>query len=117
MCQCHCYKIYSVCVFHLVSCHINYHVTNVTRGTLWATNKLSDSRSKVKVIVTFFLHEVGGHSFILPPLPVEGGGILFYLCLSVHPSKIFFVVFFSATIDGRNLIFGHKLHIGMPYCG
>ena len=24
---------------------------------------------------------------------------------------------FSATIDGRNLIFGHKLHIGMPYCG
>jgi ribosomal protein L28 len=24
----------------------------------------------------------------------------------------FFVTFFSATIDGRNLIFGHKLHIG-----
>jgi hypothetical protein len=23
----------------------------------------------------------------------------------------------SATIDGRNVIFGHKLHIGMPYCG
>jgi hypothetical protein len=21
------------------------------------------------------------------------------------------------TIDGRNLIFGHKLHIGTPYCG
>jgi hypothetical protein len=45
------------------------------------------------------------------------GGILFYLCPSFHPSKIFFVAFFSATIDGRNLIFGHKLHIGMPYCG
>ena len=29
----------------------------------------------------------------------------------------FFVTFFSATIDGRDLIFGHKLHIGMPYCG
>jgi hypothetical protein len=29
----------------------------------------------------------------------------------------FFVAFFSATIDDRNLIFGHKLHIGMPYCG
>ena len=29
----------------------------------------------------------------------------------------FFVTFFSATIDGRNLIFGHKHHIGMPYCG
>ena len=27
----------------------------------------------------------------------------------------FFVTFFSATINGRNLIFGHKLHIGTPY--
>jgi hypothetical protein len=26
-----------------------------------------------------------------------------------------FVTFFSATIDGRNLILGHKLHIGTPY--
>jgi hypothetical protein len=25
--------------------------------------------------------------------------------------------FFSATIDGRNLIFGHKFHIGTPYRG
>ena len=29
----------------------------------------------------------------------------------------FFVTFFSATIDGRDLIFGHKLHIGTPYRG
>jgi hypothetical protein len=36
---------------------------------------------------------------------------------SFRLSNIFFVAFFSATIDGRNLIFGHKLHIGMPYCG
>jgi hypothetical protein len=34
-----------------------------------------------------------------------------------RPSKIFFITFFSATIDGKNLIFGHKLHIGMPYRG
>jgi hypothetical protein len=27
------------------------------------------------------------------------------------------VTVFSATIDGRNLIFGHKLHIGTPYRG
>ena len=48
-----------------------------------------------------------------------------YCFTSVRPSvlpsfplsKIVFVAFFSATIDGRNLIFGHKLHIGMPYCG
>jgi hypothetical protein len=37
--------------------------------------------------------------------------------LSFRPSKIFFVAFFSATIDGRNLIFGHKLHKGTPYRG
>jgi hypothetical protein len=50
------------------------------------------------------------------PAPPEGG-ILFFLCPSFRPSKIFFVAFFSATIDGRNLIFGHQLHIGMPYVG
>ena len=53
---------------------------------------------------------------IIPPLP-EGGGGYTVLPLFVRPSKIFFVTFFSATIDGRNLIFGHKLHIGMPYRG
>ena len=29
----------------------------------------------------------------------------------------FLVAFFSAFIDGRNLIFGHKLYIGTPYRG
>jgi hypothetical protein len=28
-----------------------------------------------------------------------------------------FVTFFSATIDGRDQLFGHKLHIGSPYRG
>ena len=37
---------------------------------------------------------------------------LTYICICT-----FFVAFFSATIDDRNLIFGHKLHIGMPFCG
>jgi hypothetical protein len=37
---------------------------------------------------------------------------LTYICICT-----FFVAFFSATIDDRNLIFGHKLPIGMPYCG
>ena len=49
----------------------------------------------------------------LCPRSTGGGGLLFYL----RPSKIFFVAFFSSIIDGRNLIFGDKLHIGMPYCG
>jgi hypothetical protein len=55
-------------------------------------------------------------SIIIPPLPGGGGRytvLPLSVCLSFRPSKIFF----SATIDGRNLIFGHKLHIGMPYCG
>jgi hypothetical protein len=45
---------------------------------------------------------------VIPPLPEGGGGILLYLCPSVRPSfrpsKIFFVVFCSVTVDGRNLI-------------
>ena len=41
------------------------------------------------------------------------------LLIFLHIEHIcsFFVAFLSAKIDGRNLIFGHKLHIGMPYCG
>ena len=50
--------------------------------------------------------------FLYPRSP-KRGGIVLYLC----PSKVFFVAFFSVTIDGRNLIFGHKHHIGIPYCG
>jgi hypothetical protein len=56
------------------------------------------------------------HIFI-PPLPEGGGGRRVYCFTSEGPFKIFFVAFFSATIDDRNLIFGHKHHIGMPYCG
>ena len=39
--------------------------------------------------------------FVIPPLP-EGGGGYSVLPLSVCPSKIFFVAFFSVTVDGRN---------------
>jgi hypothetical protein len=37
------------------------------------------------------------------------------LLIFIHIEHI--CTFFKATIDDRNLIFGHKLHIGMPYCG
>jgi len=49
--------------------------------------------------------------FLYPRSPEGEGGILFYLCPSFRPSKILFVAFFSATSNGRNLIFGPKLHI------
>ena len=41
----------------------------------------------------------------------------FVVFIHIEHICTFFVAFFSATIDGRNLIFGHKLHIGTPYCG
>ena len=53
-------------------------------------------------------------TLFIPPLPVY---CFTSVRLSFRPSKIFFVAFFSATINGRNLIFGHKLHIGTPYRG
>ena len=39
------------------------------------------------------------------------------MLIFIHVEHIcsFFVAFFSATIDGRNLTFGHKLYIGIPY--
>ena len=50
----------------------------------------------------------------IPRSPKGEGGILFYLCLSVQD---IFVAFFSVTVDGRNLIYGHKRYICIPYCG
>jgi hypothetical protein len=40
---------------------------------------------------------------LLYPAPRRGRGV--YCFTSVRPSKIFFVAFFSVTVDGRNLIF------------
>ena len=51
---------------------------------------------------------------IIPLLPEGGGGGDTVLPPSVLPK--YFSSHFS-HIDGRNLIFGHKLHIGMPYRG
>ena len=61
------------------------------------------------------------------PAPRRGRGVYCFtsvrlsirpsVLLSFRPSKIFFVALFSVTVDGRNLIFGHKHHIGIPYCG
>ena len=55
--------------------------------------------------------------YLYPRSPKGEEGIYTVLPLSFRPSKIFFVAFFSVTVDGRNIIFGHKCHIGIPYCG
>ena len=75
-------------------------------------------KSKILITVRHIKFNIGPFrkKKIYTPAPRRGRGYT-VLRLSFRPSKIFFVAFFSATIDGRNLIFGHKLHIGMPYCG
>ena len=60
---------------------------------------------------------ISSQFFVCPRSPKGERGILFYLCPSVRPSKIVIGAFFSVTVDGRNLIFGHKCHIGTPYHG
>ena len=60
-------------------------------------------------------------------IPPKGEGVYCFTTVlpsvrpSVRPSfrrsKIIFVAFFSVTVDGKNLIFGHKLHMGTPYHG
>ena len=60
------------------------------------------------------------HNCYYTPAPEGGGGytvLPLSVCPSFRPSKKFFVTFFSVNIDGKNLIFGHKRHIGIPYCG
>ena len=57
-----------------------------------------------------------GKRFWTPQIPTSCVPTLLILIHIEHICS-FFVAFFSATIDGRNLIFGHKLHIGTPYHG
>ena len=56
-----------------------------------------------------------GHSFYKGPIvffyyQVNDTGSWEPLVIHIEHICSFFVAFFSATIDGRNLIFGHKLH-------
>ena len=69
-----------------------------------------------------YIKSVGNINYdFYTPAPPEGAycftSVRSSVRLSFRPYKICFVAFFSATIDGRNLIFGHKLHIGISYCG
>jgi hypothetical protein len=68
----------------------------------------------IYIYIYIFFKYVGD---IYTPAPQRVRGYT-VLPLSVLPSvQDIFRRIFSATIDGRYLIFGHKLHIGMPYCG
>jgi hypothetical protein len=66
-----------------------------------------------KMYVQYVCSVFGPVRFLLPVSRLSW----FLYTLNIYIVCTFFVTFFSATIDGRNLIFGHKLHIGAPYCG
>jgi hypothetical protein len=51
-----------------------------------------------------------GYLYTLAP-PDGRGEVYCFTCPSFRPSKIFFVTFFSATIDGRNLIASYRYDI------
>ena len=51
---------------------------------------------KFMYVINFACFEI----IIIPPLH-RRGGILFYLCPSVRPSKIFFITFFSVTVKAE----------------
>jgi hypothetical protein len=84
---------------------------NVTSGQACAMVRSSTNKNWAVPIYYYYLIVYCGF-FIIPPL--QRRGVYCFTSVRLCP-KIFFVAFFSATIDGRNLIFGHKLHIGTPY--
>ena len=69
------------------------------------------------IFYLFFFWSLVYVDLIIHPLLEGGGGytvLPLSVCLSVRPSKIFFVAFFSATIDGRNLIFLSQVSYRYP---
>jgi hypothetical protein len=95
---------------------------------LWIESEVRNLVTKIRPYLfsledeTRNIKSVGNINYDLyTPAPPEGAycftSVRPSVRLSFRPYKIFFVAFFSATIDGRNLIFGHKLHICMSYCG
>ena len=101
--------LYNVCIYiqtgSIIQC----------KYTVFTLNFLRHSASLIlqahqKKMYSHLLKEI----LLYPRSPKEEG---VYCFTSVRPSKIFFVALFSVTVDGRNLIFGHKRHIGIPYCG
>jgi hypothetical protein len=78
-----------------------------TLPTIWHTYMKLVTKYQIPVINSCWEKCWGGGYTVLP----------LSVLLSFRPSKIFFIAFFSVTVDGRNLIFGHNHHIGIPYCG
>jgi hypothetical protein len=96
----------------LYTLNIYAHFSSHFSQQLWMT--------RIWYLVTSFIfvpHIVGSVfgpiRFLFPVCRLE----LIFIHIEHIPVCSYFVAFFSANIDGRNLIFRHKLHIGMPFCG
>jgi hypothetical protein len=88
--------------------------------TIWYTYMMLVTKYQISAQASYIYIYIGtpyrGKRFWTHRIPTS---CLPTLLIFIHIEHIcsFFVVFFSATIYGRNLIFGHKLHIGTPYRG
>ena len=103
-------KLYSKLLFFPLP---GYHFACRKRNNLYKTGintyNFIIKIGNVQKVQLFFCFVLTYASLLYPHSTGGGGGG--YCFFSVRPSvrpKIFFVALFSATIDGRNLIFGHK---------
>ena len=98
------------------------HWKGLSPKVVWSTpcHIIMDASSVSFLWHNFFLNYVFvivWEIFVYSRSPKGEGGVYCFISvrLSFRPSKIFFVAFFSITVDSRNQIFGHKRHIGIPY--
>ena len=109
--------VYQRQLMDLATTHVNSNCTFKDCGeAISMSTEIIASAIYIKWVSMLYLLKFCFLFVFIPPLP-EGGGRYTVLPLSFRLSKIFFVTLFSVTVDGRNLIFGHKRHIDIPYCG
>jgi hypothetical protein len=94
---------------HWTYMHIFRHIF---RSNYWWQKSDIWSQASYRYPISFWKH-FWTHQIPTSCLPT----LLIFIHIEHTCIYYFFVAFFSATIDGRNLIFGHKLHIGTPYHG
>jgi hypothetical protein len=105
-------------------CHESKHIKNKNVSCLWSEKNINwlPTINGRNLIFGHKLH-IGtpyrGKRFWTHQIPTSCLPTLLIFIHIEHTFCIcpFLVAFFSATIDGRNLTFGHKLHICTPYRG
>ena len=88
------------------------HIEHIFLNNYWWQKSGIWSQASYRYLISWETFLDPSDSYFLFADFVDFYTYLTYICICK-----FFVALFSATIDDRNLIFGHKLHIGIPYCG